>query len=157
VTVLEQTRKDGRLHTKVVEAKRDGADDVAGEKERAEKRDRENRRTESPFAARNVGKYSFVTFGTEGNVTHIGFGPKNGPEKEVLTGEAWVDTEAGEVMKLLLKPSKNPPFVDKLDMKLEYDAHTDAGRMISKFSFSGAGGLLMFKRAGDAEMTFSYP
>jgi len=157
VTVLEQTRKDGQLHTKVVEAKRDGADDSEGEKERAHKRDKENRRTESPFAARNAGKYSFVVLGTEGTTMHLGFGPKNGPEKEVLVGEAWVDTEAGEVLKMKLKPSKNPPFVDRLDMELEYDAHTDAGRMLSRFRFAGAGGLLMFKRAGDADMTFSYP
>jgi hypothetical protein len=155
-TVLETTRKDGQIHTKVVEAKRDGADDSAGEKERAEKRDKENRRTESPFAQRNVGKYDFVVLGKD-KLMHLGFGPKNGPEKEVLVGEAWVDPESGEVARLTLRPSKNPPFVDKLDMTLEYGAHTEAGRMVSRFTFAGEGGLLMFKRRGDAQMTFSYP
>jgi hypothetical protein len=155
-TVLESSRKDGQIHTKVVEAKKDGADDSEGEKERAAKRDKENRRTESPFAARNVGKYSFVVLGHD-KLMHLGFGPKDGPKAEVMVGEAWVDPEAGEVVKLTLKPSKNPPFVDHLDMALEYDARTEAGRMVSKFTFAGAGGLLMFKRRGDATMSFSYP
>jgi hypothetical protein len=155
-TVLESSRANGQIHTKVVEAKKDGKDDSEGEKERAAKRDKENRRTESPFAARNLGKYSFVVLGKD-KLMHLGFGPKDGPKAEVLVGEAWVDPEAGEVVKLTMKPSKNPTFVDKLDMTLEYDAHTDAGRMVSKFTFAGAGGMLMFKRAGDAVMTFSYP
>lgn len=155
-TVLEQSRKNGQIHTEVKEAKKDGADDTKEEKERAAKRDKENKRTESPFAARNVGKYAFVVLGKD-TLLHLGFQPKDGPAAGVLVGEAWVDAEAGEVVKLTLKPSKNPPFVDHLDMQLEYDARTDAGRMVSKFTFSGAGGLLMFRRAGDAQMTFSYP
>jgi hypothetical protein len=155
-TVLEQSRKNGQIHTDVKEAKRDGADETQAEQERAAKRDKENKRTESPFAARNVGKYTFVVLGKD-KLLHLGFQPKDGPETGVLVGEAWVDPEAGEVVKLTMKPSKTPPFVDHLDMQCDYEAKTEAGRMLSKFSFSGAGGMLMFKRAGDAVMTFSYP
>jgi hypothetical protein len=154
--LIEQTRKNGQIDTRVVEAKRDDADDVEGEKERAAKRDKENKRTESPFAARNIGKYSFLVLDHE-KPLHLAFVPKDGPQADVFVGEAWVDTEAGEVVKLTLKPSKNPPLVDRLDMVLEYDEHTDAGRMLSKFSFVGEGGVLMFKRRGNVEMTFSYP
>jgi hypothetical protein len=151
--VLASARKNGQLHTTVVQAK-----DLEAEQKRAKERDAKNERTESPFARRNQGWYAFEVLGREGALLRIGFAPKDGPKEKVMVGQSLVDPEAGEVVRTTLKPSKLPPFVDKLDMILEYEARApDAGRMLSKFVLDGRGGFLMFKREGRATMTFGYP
>ncbi len=42
-------------------------------------------------------KYVFTVLGREGALSHLGFGPKDGPDKEIFNGDAWVDTETGEL------------------------------------------------------------
>jgi hypothetical protein len=160
VAKVEQRRKAGHLHTTVLSSVRDDVDDRAEEEKRAAKTDDQNKRTESPFAGRNQAKYTFTTLGPdpkEPALLRIGFGPLADPSSEVMQGEALVDPEAGELVQLTFRPSKYPTFVDALQMHLEYRLVPGAGRLVSRFTFTGSGGLLMFKKHGDADVAFTYP
>lgn len=148
---LEQVRVNGKLKTTVLEAK-----DLEAEKERAQKRDQENKRTESPFAKRNQGKYTFTVAGKQGELLHVVFAPVDASAEGALVGQAVVDPQAGELVKLDLKLAKLPTFVDQLDMQMKYDAKTSAGRALSVFVLQGKGGLPLFKKEGGATMRFSY-
>jgi hypothetical protein len=160
VSKLKQRRVAGKLKTKVVSATKDGADELKAEQERADERDAKNERTESPFAPRNQGRYTFKSLGPEKQGSTellIAFAPGPSADPAVtLDGVAVVDPVAGEVVKLALKPAKLPMFVDSMRMDIEYENRTEAGRNISKFVLAGAGGLLFIKRRGDLTMKFSF-
>jgi len=150
---LEQMRVNGKLKTTVI-----SADDLDGERKRAAEQDEKNERTESPFAPRNQGKYRFRDLGAApGDQVMIGFEPKGAKAAEVLEGLAYVDPKAGEVVKLVMAPSKLPLFADSMKMELEYENRTEAGRHISKFVLAGAGGVLFIKRQGDLTLRFTFP
>lgn len=152
---LRQRRVNGKLQTTVV-----SADDLDAEKKRVADSDEKNERTESPFAPRNQAKYRFKSLGpVKPGATEllIGFEPKGDKNDKVLEGVAVVDPEAGEVVKLAMKPAKLPMFADSMRMEIEYENRTDAGRNISKFVLAGAGGLLFIKRQGDLTLKFSFP
>ena len=159
-TVQVVERKSGALSTRVISSERDGKDWKSGAEDEAAKRDKKNERTQSPFAARNQGKYKLTVVGNDTanpKLQRIAFGPKGEPATDVMVGEALVDTDSGELARLTFKPSKFPLFVDSFDMQLDYASHTDeTGRMISRFSLSGAGGLLFVKRRGELVVTFDY-
>src|SRR5262249_17322221 len=138
--------------TQVTKATVDGEDEMNAEKDRSIKNDEKNERTESPFAPRNQRKYQFTMLTPE----RIAFHPKGDPDPGVHIGEALIDPATGELINLWLNPSKNQMFCDRLNMQLEYDAHTDAGRALSKFSLQGAGSFLFIKRSGDLTITFHF-
>lgn len=149
---LEQRRVNGKLKTTVI-----SADSLDDEKKRAAERDEKNERTESPFAPRNQAKYRFRSLGpAPGEQVMIGFEPKGAKAAEVLEGLAYVDAKAGEVVKLVMAPSKLPFFADSMKLELEYENQTEAGRNISKFVLAGAGGVLFLKRQGELTMRFSF-
>ena len=160
VSKLKQRRVNGKLQTTVLWATKDGEDALEDEKKRAAEQDAKNERTESPFAPRNQSKYRFKNLGpvtgAEGQLL-LSFEPKGEKAPEVLEGAAFVDEKAGEVVKLVMKPSKLPMFADSMRMELEYENRTDAGRNISKFVLAGAGGILFIKRQGDLTLRFSFP
>ncbi len=152
---LRQRRVNGKLQTTVV-----SADDLDGEKKRVAESDEKNERTESPFAPRNQAKYRFKSLGpVKPGATEqlIGFEPRGDKSDKVLEGVAVVDPEAGEVVKLAMKPAKLPMFADSMRMEIEYENRTEAGRNISKFVLAGAGGILFIKRQGDLTLKFSFP
>ncbi len=154
---LEQTRPNGKLKTKVLAATKDGADNLEDEQKRAAQQDEKNERTQSPFAPRNQVKYRFRSLGpAPGDLVMIGFEPKGAKAPDVLEGLAYVDPKAGEVVKLVMAPSKLPMFADSMKLELEYENQTDAGRNVSKFVLAGAGGVLFIKRQGDLTMRFSF-
>jgi hypothetical protein len=63
-----------------------------------------------------------------------------------MIGDAAVDPETGDLVRMSMRPSKNPMFVDRLFMELEFDAQTPAGRAVSKITAKGAGGIAFIKK-----------
>lgn len=148
---------DGKPVTRVLVATRDGKDNLDDSRKQARKEDEKGRRLDPPFSAANQPKYRFALLGpAEGGLLRIGFGPSDGASKDVLEGEAVVDPVAGQLVRLTTRPSKNPAFVDRMDMQLEYGIQTPAGRMLSKVSLSGAGGFLFFRKRVKVEVGITY-
>jgi hypothetical protein len=147
----------GKKITKVISATKDGADDVKSAQQEADERNAKDERHPSPFLSKMQAQYRFTALGAgkDGHL-RIGFAPKSGPSTDYLQGEAEVDPEAGELVKMSCKISKNPAFVDRLDTSMEFDARVDGKRALSTMTISGAGGFLFIKRQGSATVRFSY-
>ncbi len=147
----------GKPVTHVLLATKDGQDNLRDSQKQAVKEDQKGRKLEPPFSTDNQAKYQFSMLGpAETGLLRIGFGPRAGRSTEVLEGEAVIDPAAGELVRMTAHPSKNPAFVDRIDMQLEYGVHTPVGRMLSKVSFVGAGGFLFFRKRVKVEVTIRY-
>jgi hypothetical protein len=149
----------GKPVTHVLRATKDGKDNLQDSQKEATKEDRKGRKLEPPFSAGNQPKYRFTMLGpapSEVGLLRIAFAPKEGRSSEVLEGEAVVDPVAGEIVRMTAHPSKNPVFVDRIDMQLEYGVRTTAGRMLSKVAFAGAGGFLFFHKRVRVEVAIHY-
>jgi hypothetical protein len=158
-TRSKQRRVSGKLQTTVLSSTKDGEDQTQDEQERASKRDAQDKRSESPFATRNQGKYRFKSLGPPAQGSPqllIGFEPKSEPSPEVMEGVAVVDPEAGEVVQFKMKPSKLQMLVDSASLELRYDNKTETGRNVSWFKGAGGGGLPLMKRRGDLIMKFTF-
>jgi len=70
-------------------------------------------------------------------------------------GSAWVDLVSGEILTLGLSPTKNPMFVDYIEVQVRFENQTALGRAPSALSFEARGSLLFFKKRyrGSATLT----
>lgn len=112
----------------------------------------------SPFSKDQRDKYRFGLFAPSDahrGLVRIGFEPKNGAEEELLQGDALVDPEKGELVRLTMRPSKLPRMVDHLELVVEYGATTPAGRAVSRIDARGDGGILFIHKYFHVDTTFS--
>ena len=86
----------------------------------------------------------------------IAFTPKV-PEENAIKGSAWVDEVEREVLSLGFSFSKNPIFVDHVDVTLTFGLSTDLGRAPSQLAFDGRGGFLFIHRHYRGTVTLSDP
>lgn len=111
----------------------------------------------SPFSTESRPKYLFsvVTKPQDAAGTvRLSFWPKGDKSPEVMMGEALVDEASGEVVRLAMQPSKNPPFVDKLVFEADFGEVTSAGRAMSRLRVHGEAGIAFIKKRFDAMSTF---
>ena len=156
-SVARAVNEKGVRHTKVVSATKDGKDDLERAQKEATEQDEKDDRHPSPFISKMQPKYRFTELGqTPEGLLRIGFAPKSGPSSDYLEGDAVVDAQAGQLVKMRCRLSKNPAFVDKLDMTMDFDATVDGKRALSQMTFDGSGGFLFYKRRGSAVLKFSY-
>jgi hypothetical protein len=156
-TVLKLTRRDGKLVSReLLEATRDGADIKAEESKRmAEEKEREEA-LRSPFHPAVVAQYRLTQLPTpEGAAVRLAFEPLAGGDEKLFIGEATADEATGELLTLSVRPSKLPTFVDAVELKGEFEAHSAAGRSLSRLSVEGRGGFLFFRKRFRAVTTFS--
>lgn len=161
--VFHVTRKDGRPARELVSATEDGKDVTAEKRqeldEAKQKSSNGNGKSQaSPFHPDQRAKYAFSLLPASDKapgLVRIAFGPAGERSDDVMTGDATVDPETGDVVRLSMRPSKNPRFVDYLTLELEFDARTPAGRALSKLSARGAGGIAFIKKRFAVVTTFS--
>jgi hypothetical protein len=72
-----------------------------------------------------------------------------------LKGSAWVDPAVGEITSLGFSLSKNPMFVDHVEVTVRFDLHTSLGLAPSAVSFDFRGGFLLIHKhyRGSATIT----
>ena len=63
-----------------------------------------------------------------------------------IKGSAWVDETAREVLSMGFSFSKNPMFVDHVEVSVVFGLPTPLGRGPSKVSFDGKGGFLFIHK-----------
>jgi hypothetical protein len=147
--------------TQVVLYTEDGQDktEEAREKarERKAKRDKEKKDFHLPFLASEQPRYTF-TLEERDRVyptrVRIGFVPKV-PAEDAYKGSAWVDETDGEVLTLGFSLSRNPSFIDHVDVTIAFDLPTRLGRAPSRLTFEARGGFLWIHKRyrGSATIT----
>ncbi len=159
-TVAHVRREGGHQTTEIVTATRDGKDNRADARKHAAQEDQKPRRR-SPFATDNRQNYRFAIVGpdtSDPRLLRISVAPVDDhhASSEVLVGEAIVDPQSGESVRLSGHASKYPLFVEKIEVAFEYGTITPEGRMLSAMSMAFAGGFAFIHKQGDGHMTFVY-
>ena len=86
----------------------------------------------------------------------IAFVPKAAAEN-AIKGSAWVDEKDREVLSIGFSFSKNPTFVDHVDITIVFGLPTALGRAPSELSFDGRGGFLFIRKHYRGTATLSQP
>jgi hypothetical protein len=151
---------------KVVRYVEDGKDKTAEAQTKADER-RAKRKTnptpsrqdlKMPFLASEQARYVFTLAERDaaGGRVRIAFVPKT-PAEDAIKGSAWVDERTSEVLTMGFSFSKNPIFVDHVEVTLTFGLSTPLGRPPSKITFDGRGGFLFVHKHYRGAATISDP
>ncbi|MBX3213862.1 MAG: hypothetical protein KF850_17620 [Labilithrix sp.] len=165
--VVRVTATPAERVTEVVRYLEDGADKTAEARKKAEKRraDRRSGKAEKardlhlPFLASEQPRYRFSFAERDPNDAsrvRVAFEPLVAAEN-AFKGSAWVDEAAGEVLTMGLSPTKNPTFVDHVDVTLRFDLATPLGRAPSSITFDARGGFLVIRKHYRGSATITEP
>jgi hypothetical protein len=112
-----------------------------------------------PFLASESARYVFSVAERDANDPNrvkIAFVPKV-PAENAIKGSAWVDEKDREVLTVGFSLSKNPTFVDHVEVTIVFDLPTALGRAPSRVSFDGRGGFLFIHKHFRGVATLSQP
>ena len=101
-----------------------------------------------PFLAGEQSRYIFSVAQRDKNDPTrllINFNPKT-PAEDAIKGTAWVDETSKEVLSMGFALSKNPTFIDHVNITMVFGLTTPLGRAPSTISFDGKGGFLFIKK-----------
>jgi hypothetical protein len=142
--------------TEVVRYLEDGADKTAEARKKASIRRAERKAGKAekardlhlPFLASEQARYAFTLVGRDPqnpSWVRIAFVPLAAAE-DAFKGSAWVDESSGEILTMGFSPSKNPTFVDHIDVTMRFDLATPLGRAPSSITFDARGGFLVVRK-----------
>lgn len=149
--VVRVTASPAERRAEILRYVEDGADKTAEAKKKADKSKSEKAKGEKrkdwhlPFLASEQPRYAFSVVEREPGRARIAFVPKT-PAEDAFKGSAWVDEAAAEVVTVGFSPSKNPTFVDHVDVTMRFDTSTSLGRAPSSFTFDARGGFLVIHK-----------
>jgi hypothetical protein len=84
----------------------------------------------------------------------IHFEPRT-TDGQVSRGWAWVDLDSGEPIRLQVSPVKPPPFVDRLDVLIDYGRAENGHNQARRVTLDGSGGFAFLARRLRVECTLS--
>jgi hypothetical protein len=157
--------------TKVIRFLDNGKDETADAQKRAtERRDKrlkdpdlqaeaKKKDLKLPFLASEQSRYVFGLAERDPNKpgrARITFVPKV-PAENAIKGSAWVDENEREVLSVGFSLSKNPIFVDHVEIAITFGLPTPLGRAPSTLSFDGRGGFLFIHKHYRGVATLSEP
>jgi hypothetical protein len=112
-----------------------------------------------PFLASEQSRYVFGLAerdAVKAGRIRITFVPKV-PAEDAIKGSAWVDENEREVLSTGFSLSKNPTFVDHVEITIVFGLPTQLGRAPSTLSFDGRGGFLFIRKHYRGVATLSDP
>lgn len=147
---IEARRGDPTPKVDIVRYLEDGHDKTqeAREKAASRKPKKDKKELKIPFLASEQPRYVFAVVEHDRNVptrVRVAFDPKE-PAEDAIKGTAWVDTTKGEILSMGFSFSKNPTFIDHVDVTLTFGNTTPLGRAPSAFSFDGRGSFLFIHK-----------
>ena len=166
VTVRFTATPSERL-AEIVRYVEDGADKTAEARKKAEKRRAERKAGKKdktkdlhlPFLASEQSRYVFTLLERDpenGARVRVGFKPLVAAET-AFKGSAWVDESTGEILTMGFSPTKNPTFVDHVDVTMRFDLETPLGRAPSNVTFDARGGFLVIRKHYRGSATITDP
>jgi len=165
--VVRVTATPSERVTEIVKYTVDGSDKTNEARQKAAKRRAENksdtkvgkRDIHLPFRASEQPRYifSFVErSAADPTRVLVSFRPIT-PAEDAFKGSAWIDENAAEILTMGFSPSKNPTFVDHVDVTMRFDLATPLGRAPSSIAFDARGGFLVIKKHYRGSATISEP
>ena len=144
--------EDGKDKTAEAQTK---ADDRRA-KRKSGKPDRQD--LKMPFLPSEQSRYVFSLAERDaaGGRVRVAFVPKT-PAEDAIKGSAWVDERTSEVLSMGFSFSKNPIFVDHVEVTLTFGLSTPLGRAPSQITFDGRGGFLFVHKHYRGAATISDP
>jgi hypothetical protein len=160
-----RVESDGKTPHRIVEsATEDGKDVTVKEQEKV--REKEARRASKkagsddepvfPFAPDSQAHYTYDQVAIDpANPAHvqIAFVPRK-PDSRTFEGKAWVDTANARILSASVRLSKPPTLVDWVHFTAEFGA-TPVGSTLSRLTFEGSGGVLLFRKHFRGEIKMS--
>ncbi len=147
----------------VIKYLENGADKTDEAKKKAEERKAKPKKKDPdkelhlPFLASEQHRYTFgVAERSPDGRARIVFRPLE-PAENAIKGSAWVDEKSGEVLSLGFSLSKNPVFIDHVEIQIVFGMATPLGRAPSQLAFDGKGGFLVIRKHYRGQATFSEP
>ena len=167
--VVRSTATPAERFMEVVRYVEDGTDKTAEAQRKAEKRRAERKAGKAgkdktrdmhlPFLASEQPRYMFSLLERDpqnASRVRVGFKPIV-PAETAFKGSAWVDEGTGEVLTMGFSPTKNPTFVDHIDVTMRFDLSTPLGRAPSSITFDARGGFLVIRKHYRGSATISDP
>lgn len=117
-------------------------------KARAGKPKDKKREFRLPFSPNEQPRYVFTLVERsreDPRKVRIAFVPKV-PAEDAYHGSAWVDTQDAEVDSMGFSPSKNPTFVEHIDVTMRFALQTPLGRAPSTMTVDARGGFLFLRK-----------
>lgn len=117
-------------------------------KARAGKPKDKKREFRLPFSPNEQPRYVFTLVERshdDPRKVRIAFVPKV-PAEDAYHGSAWVDTQDAEVDSIGFSPSKNPTFVEHIDVTMRFALRTPLGRAPSTMTVDARGGFLFLRK-----------
>lgn len=154
VKVMKYT-EDGKDKTAEAQAKAD----ARRAKHKQAKNEKMGNDLKLPFLASEQGRYIFSIAERDKNVpshVRINFNPKT-PAEDAIKGSAWVDETSKEVLSTGFSLSKNPTFIDHVDVQITFGLPTQLGRAPSAVTFDGRGGFLFIHKHYRGTATITDP
>lgn len=150
--VLKVVATGAAPKTDIVSYKEDGQDKTAEARTKAEARKAEKAAEKKPakdlfhlpFLSTEQPKYSFALGARDprdASRVLVQFEPRE-PTEGAIKGSAWVDEKTGEILTMGFSLSKNPTFIDHVDVTVRFDTKTPLGRAPSRIEFQARGGML---------------
>ncbi|MBS2016494.1 MAG: hypothetical protein JST00_26655 [Deltaproteobacteria bacterium] len=146
----------------VIKYLENGADKTDEARKKAEERKakpkkKSDKELHFPFLASEQRRYTFgVAERSADGRARIVFRPLE-PAEDAIKGSAWVDEATGEVLSMGFSFSKNPIFIDHVDIQITFGMATPLGRAPSQIAFDGRGGFLVIRKHYRGHATFSEP
>lgn len=154
VKVMKYT-EDGKDKTAEAQAKAD----ARRAKHKIGKNEKLSHDLKLPFHASEQPRYIFSIAERDPNDpshVRINFNPRT-PAEDAIKGSAWVDERSKEVLSLGFSLSKNPSFIDHVDVTIVFGLPTELGRAPSAVTFDGRGGFLFIRRHYRGQATITDP
>lgn len=164
--VIRRVIREGKVaQAELVRAVKNGQDETEQRRKQLRQEDRDAgeksgsyRLKALPFDEDQQPHYTYELRGPVQGAPHqlrVAFKPRQ-PATERLVGEAVVDTQGGDLVRLQVQPSKLPPFASRADFVLEFNHATPTGQDLSRMAMSGEGGMLFIRKRVRAVTTFTY-
>lgn len=112
-----------------------------------------------PFLASEQARYVFALLERDPALpsrVRVSFTPL-APAEDAFKGSAWVDTTTGALLSLGFSLSRNPTFIDHVEVQLTFGLDTPLGRAPSEITFDTRGRFLFFHKHLRGRATLSNP
>lgn len=117
-------------------------------KDPSERKEAEKKDMHLPFLASEQSRYVFSLAERDASDPHrvrIAFTPKV-PAEDAFKGSAWADESTGDLLSVGFSLSKNPTFVDHVEITILFGLTTPLGSAPKRISFDGRGGFLFIHK-----------
>jgi hypothetical protein len=157
--------------TNVIRYLENGEDKTSDAQERADKRrtkrlgdpdtqaEERKKDLKLPFLAGEQSRYTFALVerdAAQPSHVRVAFAPKI-PAENAIKGSAWIDEKERAVLSVGFSLSKNPSFIDHVDITIVFGLATALGRAPSRLSFDGRGGFLFVHKHYRGSAVLSQP